>query len=506
MFDGWYINENLISTDPTYSFVLPADNTTLIGRFSSPITYTVTLTNDDENAGCIAGGGTYQLWDKVHLMAYPYTTYAFNRWYDNDKDTSPFDDPSIEFYITRDYSFTGDWVFDGDDMFNFESNDGGSSYVINSVNSEYLNDYLIMLPRQHNGKPVTGNKSGAFEHCRDHLFWVPSTFYFNGYEHISETAKSSYERSYSKPHISNEGIIYSTYVDNDLEKASIIEIHESISYLSVPDYVDDYYISKTFAFYMNKEHKMNVIYFPTYDDRRFGASTYGKTICLYNFEWSYWSTPPSQTTNPFYYGYRANVFGATGEYGIENGIYYAIGKFQGEEMPFIVGCDENITSLEIPETFLGYKHIAISDEAFRELNIMNVDIKCGVKFIGYCSFCNCPIFSVSINFECDSLYIDSFSNCNNLKSFQIPNCVSTIYSYAIYGCQSLTAIWIPKTVETIKAQAFYGCGNAVIYCESESAKTSWDSKWNNYNYSDGVKLQVIYGATLEQYHAVVNSL
>ncbi len=71
-----------------------------------------------------------------------------------------------------------------------------------------------------------------------------------------------------------------------------------------------------------------------------------------------------------------------------------------------------------------------------------------------------------------------FNGNTNITSIEIPSSVTSIGSYAFEGCSSLTSIEIPSSVTSIGYSAFGNCSSLIIYCETESKPSGWDSNWN----------------------------
>ena len=68
------------------------------------------------------------------------------------------------------------------------------------------------------------------------------------------------------------------------------------------------------------------------------------------------------------------------------------------------------------------------------------------------------VYEDDVLFNKDKSRIISFRN-QNIESYVIPSCVTSIGDRAFYGCSSLSEIVIPSSVTSIGDRAFYGCSS-----------------------------------------------
>ena len=125
-----------------------------------------------------------------------------------------------------------------------------------------------------------------------------------------------------------------------------------------------------------------------------------------------------------------------------NGIYLS----SGEEGYVVIGYEDGISSLVIPESIDGVPVVAIGERAFRECSTLNGDVVL-------------PKSIVAIEKE-------AFMNADGLNGrIYFPQSLKVISDRAFYGCQSLQGdLIIPDSVETIGDEAFSHCtgiGSAV---------------------------------------------
>ena len=125
-----------------------------------------------------------------------------------------------------------------------------------------------------------------------------------------------------------------------------------------------------------------------------------------------------------------------------NGIYLS----SGEEGYVVIGYEDGISSLVIPESIDGVPIVAIGERAFRDCSSLNGDVVL-------------PKSIVAIEKE-------AFMNADGLNGrIYFPQSLKVISDRAFYGCQSLQGdLIIPDSVETIGDEAFSYCveiGSAV---------------------------------------------
>lgn len=125
-----------------------------------------------------------------------------------------------------------------------------------------------------------------------------------------------------------------------------------------------------------------------------------------------------------------------------NGIYLS----SGDEGYVVIGYEDGISSLVIPESIDGVPVVAIGEGAFRDCSTLNGDVVL-------------PKSIVAIEKE-------AFMNADGLNGrIYFPQSLKVISDRAFYGCQSLKGdLIIPDSVETIGDEAFSYCtgiGSAV---------------------------------------------
>ena len=91
-------------------------------------------------------------------------------------------------------------------------------------------------------------------------------------------------------------------------------------------------------------------------------------------------------------------------------------------------------------------------------SLTSVTIPDSVTSIGRSAFEDCPsLTSVTIPDSVTNIGARAFFGCTSLTSVTIPNRVTEIEYSAFSGCTSLTSVTIPNSVTVIGSDAFYGC-------------------------------------------------
>ena len=82
-FINWSENGTIVSTQPSYTFVVNG-NRTLVANFQAlPQNYTISVSANPTNGGTVTGGGTYQQGQQCTVHATANTGYTFTNWTEN---------------------------------------------------------------------------------------------------------------------------------------------------------------------------------------------------------------------------------------------------------------------------------------------------------------------------------------------------------------------------------------------------------------------------------------
>ena len=127
----------------------------------------------------------------------------------------------------------------------------------------------------------------------------------------------------------------------------------------------------------------------------------------------------------------------------------------------ITGCDQSVTSVDIPAEIDGMAVTAIDNGAFwRCYSLTSVRIPDSVTTIGDHAFYSCgSLTGISIPGSVTTIGDYAFERCESLTNISIPNSVTTIGDSTFCDCYNLTGISIPDSVTTIGNSAFNGCSN-----------------------------------------------
>ena len=75
-FDGWYIGDQKVSTNPSYSFSMPSYNLSIVAKFKIKLTISF-----NQSRGTIQGDTTYAIGETVTISINPKNDYIFEGWY-----------------------------------------------------------------------------------------------------------------------------------------------------------------------------------------------------------------------------------------------------------------------------------------------------------------------------------------------------------------------------------------------------------------------------------------
>ena len=142
----------------------------------------------------------------------------------------------------------------------------------------------------------------------------------------------------------------------------------------------------------------------------------------------------------------------------------AVGQFSeieidGVEQPSVVSAYTFSTLGEHTVKYTLKDPTSIGNQTFQDCNnLTSIDIPSGVTSIGMSAFAYCSsLTSIVIPSGVTSINNSAFSSCRSLTSIDIPNSVTSIVMYAFSNCSGLTTCTIGSGVTSIGNQAFYYC-------------------------------------------------
>ncbi|MFA7074741.1 MAG: InlB B-repeat-containing protein, partial [Endomicrobiaceae bacterium] len=78
-FDGWKINDQLISTNPQYTYTMPANNVNITAHFSLQ-SYSLTLITSPADSGQLSGSGQYTMGSEISISVEANPGFEFVNW------------------------------------------------------------------------------------------------------------------------------------------------------------------------------------------------------------------------------------------------------------------------------------------------------------------------------------------------------------------------------------------------------------------------------------------
>ena len=139
---------------------------------------------------------------------------------------------------------------------------------------------------------------------------------------------------------------------------------------------------------------------------------------------------------------------------------------------------ESLTErVEIPSTHDGYHVVGIAEKAFFGFSNLKEVVIADDSYIEY-------------------IGAQAFDQCSSLKSFVVPETVTSIGKYAFASSPKLEYLYIPVGVESIGEYFIRNCSteNLDVYCGIAARNGGWDSYFaSNQNYNSGTHFDIWYG-------------
>ena len=131
----------------------------------------------------------------------------------------------------------------------------------------------------------------------------------------------------------------------------------------------------------------------------------------------------------------------------------------------------------------------ISDYAFYQSGLTYVEIPDNVTTIGSYAFCNTPIEGLKLSKTISTIGTYAFSNCDSLKSVELPARIKTVGANAFSNCDQLDNIIINSGVSTISSNAFQNCIALKTVSIPSTVKTLGQNAFQNCQLLDSVIIE-----------------
>ncbi len=148
---------------------------------------------------------------------------------------------------------------------------------------------------------------------------------------------------------------------------------------------------------------------------------------------------------------------------------------------WIIGCDEDVTNVEIKEGTRAILEkafssctllesitipdsiVSIGDKAFYECSgLKDVTLSNSITALPYGMFSNCSsLESINIHDKITSIGTYCFSNCDSLTNIVLPDSLTELGKYCFLGCDGFTSITLPNSITEIPVSCFASCKNLV---------------------------------------------
>ena len=489
-FAGWYA-ENTQLTDASGASLAPwqfaeARVYSVVAHWEAN-EYTVTLEQNDGEAGSVAGGGGYAYDSRVTIKATTNEGYNFLGWYDTDGELVS-ENESYTFTMGFDVNYTAQWDY----------------YTITTTSNV---DYGSFYHRFTDEKVSVGTTVTLAVR----MLRVNTTFlgWYKGEELVSK--ELSFQYTMTRENVTFEArwmqcpITVSSSGDggvvDSLPDPSIIGQEITLKATLDLGYIwDGWYLNgeqvttdRTVQFTVGTEtaaYEARWALDPNMKSFRFTSTP---TICEITE-----ATAGGELIIPDYVTRIAK--GALSRYSsyITSLTLPFVGETAEENtyLGYLFGAstsDDNVRSVPANLKTLTVTAFPIENYAlYRCTGIENITIGDGVTSIGDYAFAGCSrLTSMEISDNVTSIGNCAFNACDELKSVTIGGGVTSIESYVFSGCSSLTSITIPDGVTSIGDYAFSRCSGLTDIqipdsvtsigrsAFSDTAYSNDDSNWEN---------------------------
>ncbi|GEM_PF-1551379 len=158
----------------------------------------------------------------------------------------------------------------------------------------------------------------------------------------------------------------------------------------------------------------------------------------------------------------------------ENGIDYRVYLDQA----VVMGCSPELTEIQIPEQVQNVPVTEIHSEAFRnDENLKSVEIPETVISIGYSAFYQSALERVNLPEHLTELGASAFYH-TNISEITIPDGITDLNGGMFCGCENLKLVNLPANLKTIGANAFSHCAIEEILIPETVTRIRWNAFQN----------------------------
>ena len=489
---GWYDGETMISSETTYTYVMPAENKTLIAKWTY---YTLSTTNGNVDAGDITllSYKKVAVGRSIDLIAVAKPGYSFVGWYDGEKMLSS--DATYSYVMTSEskiitakwnlttyrivYSFSKDNVeFESDlptsytigeesiilqelnngnyyvDYWYYEGNEGKR---IKIIDVEQKRDLSIVGHVASCGLALSGTSVQGIGSCTQRDILLPR---YNGETEIVTIADNAFKNNTTINHVSIPYSVTSVGSSAFYGCTGLMSVILGNSVTSIGDSAF-YNCSRLVEIYNKSSLKIKI----------------------------------DSSDNGYIAYYAKNVYTEDGGNKLSTDKAGYVTYLDGEEK-ILVAYNGTNTDLIIPSGIT-----VIAEEVFKNrYDLTSVTIPDSVTSIGEDAFYNTAWYNdqpdglvyagkvaykykgsmssnTSIILKEGTLGIgySAFIHCSGLTSITIPNSVTNIGDFAFKDCTGLTSVTIGNSVTSIGEYAFSGCTGLtnIIISDSVSRIGNW---------------------------------
>ncbi len=171
---------------------------------------------------------------------------------------------------------------------------------------------------------------------------------------------------------------------------------------------------------------------------------------------------------------------------------YQIEGMEPDKYVVINGFTSSMSSIQIPSTIEGLPVYEIADDAFRNTNLVHIEVAENIKIIGYNAFADNPLLeSISLPTTLKLTQDSAISNCPLLTDVSLPDNLETIGVGMFDNATSLEHIDLPDSLIEIRYYAFRNTGLTDIVFPSNlvtiGSNAFINSKLTTVTISEGVE-------------------